>query len=697
MKKNPIIDYISLGLLYQMNPTQFVYDMLERIKKRGIIKMIANKEGKEYPYYGITAGEKKVIDLFKRGELNSRAWGTKNEELERKLNEGLMLPYKRPKDKYFDWNTRLEIPYSAINTVDAWYKETYNDNGQLLSIRSEWGIIEKYTYDNNGNLIYWENNTGEWRKFEYDDKGNQTYYEYHDEDGTTGWSKREYDEDGNEIYYENSRGQIRDDRDQIQEGLMLPYKKYPEWRYFEVRYCFYYNEDDDSCDNWEFSYFKLPGKDIGNIDVLNGNHYELNMWEILRVARNNNVLEKYVVDSADEIIELTKDEYCELTDCEDENKTEQINKNNMNEGLMLPKKKYIVKWYEYPTGQGAYGSGGWSKRAKHRPKPVLKTIVTSNVIFNGKSVYVDGIRKLKLNVYNEDGTPIREDYYDIKFENNMNEGLMLPYKKKPVYQYAIVLYRDAANYKTPFIVKIPEYFEQTDLVVGYDYEIEEFGIMAEDMWKAAGGYDEDYDHNLVEVLELIDEEKAKKILYGPSHIIYLPSEEDIIQEGLMLPYKNTQINYVSPGLSTLKRSNSGVVDAFFADKINSHIKDWGTENLRIIKYGDGWALKNYNTWLAWRDKYHNFYINHNKYSPTTNKIQAYMWQILRTIDREKVKFVDENGVYAAANQENTSRYGAYGVRDTEIWETDINPNYDTPEYQVNENRQNRILGILKKL
>jgi putative NIF3 family GTP cyclohydrolase 1 type 2 len=105
------------------------------------------------------------------------------------------------------------------------------------------------------------------------------------------------------------------------------------------------------------------------------------------------------------------------------------NRPDINEGLNIPKKMYIVKWLEFPTGQGPYGGGGWSSRAKHRPKPIVKSVQTSNVIFDKKSIYVNGIRKLKVNVYQLNGTPIREDYPNIKFQdNNLFEGLNL--KKK---------------------------------------------------------------------------------------------------------------------------------------------------------------------------------------------------------------------------------------------------------------------------
>ena len=181
----------------------------------------------------------------------------------------------------------------------------------------------------------------------------------------------------------------------------------------------------------------------------------------------------------------------------------------MPEGLNLSKKTYTAKWLEFPkTGR----SGGWSRYAKHKPQPVLVTVNTTNVSMEGKSVYVDGVRKLKLNLYYSDGTPIREDYYNISFaDDKINEGLNLP--KKLPYTYAQLMYRDGANDKTWFNVQLtPEVLSQLkfnedgELIEGQEFSIEDFDISPEDMWELTGGYDDDYDHDLVDVIEVyIDE------------------------------------------------------------------------------------------------------------------------------------------------------------------------------------------------
>lgn len=73
---------------------------------------------------------------------------------------------------------------------------------------------------------------------------------------------------------------------------------------------------------------------------------------------------------------------------------------------------YQVIFPEYPAGQAQYGSGGWSRKAKHRPQPERCEINTADIVFTtGKSVIVNGQRKTKCNIYvAATGEALREDY-----------------------------------------------------------------------------------------------------------------------------------------------------------------------------------------------------------------------------------------------------------------------------------------------
>lgn len=123
----------------------------------------------------------------------------------------------------------------------------------------------------------------------------------------------------------------------LSEGLNLMKKKQPDWRYFEVRICPWGWTDDDECDgDWDFIYFKLKGEDIMEISQLFGPHDIDDAYVILRTAILNNVLEKRYYDQASEAVELTRDEYCDMTDCDED---------DLMEGLNLPKKAY----YPYAT------------------------------------------------------------------------------------------------------------------------------------------------------------------------------------------------------------------------------------------------------------------------------------------------------------------------------------------------------------
>lgn len=145
------------------------------------------------------------------------------------LSEGLMLPYKSV--HYFDISTREEFPYYDINKHSWWYKIENNKNGDIIYYETSDGFWEKYEYDNNRRKISEKNSNGEWKKWEYDIDGNQIYWE----NSSGKWVKQEYDANGNEIYREDSNGRIRDyrnkknNRNRIQEGLMLPYRKKIEY------------------------------------------------------------------------------------------------------------------------------------------------------------------------------------------------------------------------------------------------------------------------------------------------------------------------------------------------------------------------------------------------------------------------------------------------------------------------------------
>jgi len=96
-QRKPIVDYVSLTYYYQMNPPQFIYDMLKRIENRNSIQIKTNRAGKEFVAYGITSGEKEMLERFKTGNFNPRGYGTKNEEFKKGIKEGLNLPKKKVK------------------------------------------------------------------------------------------------------------------------------------------------------------------------------------------------------------------------------------------------------------------------------------------------------------------------------------------------------------------------------------------------------------------------------------------------------------------------------------------------------------------------------------------------------------------------------------------------------------------------
>jgi len=75
--------------------------------------------------------------------------------------------------------------------------------------------------------------------------------------------------------------------------------------------------------------------------------------------------------------------------------------------------------------QGAYGSGGYSRNAKHKPLP-RAVCVEGKVTEKGKSIILpDGTRKLKATVF-DDSTPPRLIRVDYDLDDLRKIGAELP-------------------------------------------------------------------------------------------------------------------------------------------------------------------------------------------------------------------------------------------------------------------------------
>lgn len=79
------------------------------------------------------------------------------------------------------------------------------------------------------------------------------------------------------------------------------------------------------------------------------------------------------------------------------------------------RRRFTVKYLVFPVGNRAYGGGGWSRNARHRPAPEIVEVKDAVVELKGRSVIVNGVRRLKCNVWDGLGKPIRIDYPDLSF------------------------------------------------------------------------------------------------------------------------------------------------------------------------------------------------------------------------------------------------------------------------------------------
>jgi hypothetical protein len=78
----------------------------------------------------------------------------------------------------------------------------------------------------------------------------------------------------------------------------------------------------------------------------------------------------------------------------------------------------IIKYLSFPVGNRPYGGGGWSKNAKYKPSPEVKTLNVNrgDIKYKNKSVFIHGLRKLKVNIFTNRGKVLRQDYPQIEFD-----------------------------------------------------------------------------------------------------------------------------------------------------------------------------------------------------------------------------------------------------------------------------------------
>ena len=443
------------------------------------------------------------------------------------LDEGLNLPKKKNQVKYFDMSNYPIDPTQLKNYKD-WYRREYDDAGNIIFSENNNGTWLKWEYDDRKNIIYFEDSTGyweqtkydkfgykigqknskgEWEKREYDNFGNLLYYE--DSEGTIEdyrsdpineglnlFKKRKltyqeiYDENNFLVYYEDSNGDSSDNTEEFinEDDNNEINEDYNEDLNNEITE--YYNENLYN----EKKGFKLTNKQVleteideatsigsvgsggqgtgfAYIDPYGKGYHKDKNWGTWAKNEESMRWGKKTVWPGGTFVKV-KEKCKKFPYCNQGNAGALVYSNPksagehvVKEGLNLMKKEYIVKWLEFPTGNRSYGGGGWSKRAKYKPKPELITIKTSHIKFQGKSVIVNGNRKLKLNIYELDGTPIREDYYNIRFDTeNISEGLNLFKKSRTEYKISVMVEEDNGNGSYDYV------FEDSFMVSSQDLQ-----------------------------------------------------------------------------------------------------------------------------------------------------------------------------------------------------------------------------------
>lgn len=103
-------------------------------------------------------------------------------------------------------------------------------------------------------------------------------------------------------------------------------------------------------------------------------------------------------------------------------------------------------------------------------------------------------------------------------------------------------------------------------------------------------------------------------------------------------------------------SNRQVIEMFVNDSFpKDKMPNWGSANLKINKEPNGWSLINYYTPIMFRSNDGQVYMNNNKYSVTTSKLQGLMGYLASQAGIS-VEKVDEAGMLAIMGKTNHDSY-----------------------------------------
>ena len=91
---------------------------------------------------------------------------------------------------------------------------------------------------------------------------------------------------------------------------------------------------------------------------------------------------------------------------------------------------FLAVYLEFPQGKNnRFGAGGWSSKAREKPRPQLIYHYPKSVSIKGKSVFLDGMRKLKVNLVRlSTGKTMRWDYPD--FDSVPSDAIVVRGLKK---------------------------------------------------------------------------------------------------------------------------------------------------------------------------------------------------------------------------------------------------------------------------
>lgn len=139
--------------------------LVERRKFNGLWEIWERDDYGRETYYRSSRGKWRMWEYNEHGQT---IYYANNEGL---IIDNINVSEIKPFQQYFDANTQSKFNPEELSEHQFWFKETYDNHGNIISYLTYDGHWHKWEYDENHNKILYLRNDGYWLKWIHNDRG----------------------------------------------------------------------------------------------------------------------------------------------------------------------------------------------------------------------------------------------------------------------------------------------------------------------------------------------------------------------------------------------------------------------------------------------------------------------------------------------------------------------------------------------